>query len=137
MVAGIDRYYQIVRCFRDEDLRADRHWEFTQLDLEMSFATEEDVFSLFEGMFAALWRPSSGVEIATPVPAADATTRRWDAVRVRQARHALRPGARRPHGGVPGQRVPRVRRGRGRRGRGEGVRRARRRGMVRARSWTG
>jgi aspartyl-tRNA synthetase len=66
MVAGLDRYYQIVRCFRDEDLRADRHWEFTQLDLEMSFATEEDVFAAFEGMFAKLWSDVLGVQIPTP-----------------------------------------------------------------------
>ena len=68
MVAGIDRYYQIARCFRDEDLRADRHWEFTQLDAEMSFATEEDVFEVFEGMFAKLWRDVLDVDIATPFP---------------------------------------------------------------------
>jgi aspartyl-tRNA synthetase len=68
MVAGIDRYYQIVRCFRDEDLRADRHWEFTQLDAEISFATEEDVFETFEGMFAALWDDVLGMRITTPFP---------------------------------------------------------------------
>ncbi len=68
MVAGIDRYYQLVRCFRDEDLRADRHWEFTQLDLEMSFATEEDVYEVLEGMFARVWREILGVEIAVPFP---------------------------------------------------------------------
>jgi aspartyl-tRNA synthetase len=68
MVAGIDRYYQIVRCFRDEDLRADRHWEFTQLDAELSFATEEDVFETFEGMFAKLWRDVLDVEVETPFP---------------------------------------------------------------------
>jgi aspartyl-tRNA synthetase len=68
MVAGIDRYYQIVRCFRDEDLRADRHWEFTQLDAELSFATEEDVFETFEGMFATLWGDVLGKEVDTPFP---------------------------------------------------------------------
>jgi len=68
MVAGLDRYYQIARCFRDEDLRADRHWEFTQLDAEMSFATEEDVFEIFEGMFARLWREVLDVDVATPFP---------------------------------------------------------------------
>ena len=66
MVAGMDRYYQLVRCFRDEDLRADRHWEFTQLDLEMSFAGEEDVYEILEGMFAALWREALGAEIQVP-----------------------------------------------------------------------
>jgi len=68
MVAGIDRYYQLVRCFRDEDLRADRHWEFTQLDVEMSFASEEDVYEVLEGMFARVWLEILGVEIAVPFP---------------------------------------------------------------------
>ncbi len=68
MVAGLDRYYQLAHCFRDEDLRADRHWEFTQLDLEMSFATEEDVYGVLEEMFAALWREAAGVEIPRPWP---------------------------------------------------------------------
>ncbi len=66
MVAGLDRYYQIVRCFRDEDLRADRHWEFTQLDLEMSFASEEDVFEALEGMFVRVWTEFLGLEVPTP-----------------------------------------------------------------------
>jgi aspartyl-tRNA synthetase len=68
MVAGFDRYYQIVRCLRDEDLRADRHWEFTQLDIEMSFATEEDVFELLESMFARVWKELLDVDLATPFP---------------------------------------------------------------------
>ncbi|HXF57771.1 MAG TPA: aspartate--tRNA ligase [Actinomycetota bacterium] len=68
MVAGLDRYYQIARCFRDEDPRADRQFEFTQLDVELSFATEEDVFELVEAMFARLMREVLGVEVATPFP---------------------------------------------------------------------
>jgi aspartyl-tRNA synthetase len=68
MVAGLERYYQIVRCFRDEDFRADRTPEFTQLDIEMSFLDEEDVFALSEQLIAALWREILGVELPTPFP---------------------------------------------------------------------
>jgi aspartyl-tRNA synthetase len=68
MVAGLERYYQIARCFRDEDLRADRQPEFTQLDLEASFIDEQDVYSLVEELFTALWREVLGVELATPFP---------------------------------------------------------------------
>src|SRR5438094_9304586 len=66
MVAGIGRYYQIARCLRDEDLRADRVVEITQLDVEMSFCTEEDVFALIEGLWATVWNDVLGIEIATP-----------------------------------------------------------------------
>ena len=68
MVAGQDRYYQIVRCFRDEASRADRGFEFTQLDLEMSFVDEEDVYSLMEPLFAQLVREVHGVEVPAPFP---------------------------------------------------------------------
>jgi aspartyl-tRNA synthetase len=71
MVSGLQRYYQIARCFRDENLRADRQPEFTQLDLEMSFCDEEDVFGLIEGLFARLWRQTVGVTIETPFPRLD------------------------------------------------------------------
>ncbi|HEY8839996.1 MAG TPA: aspartate--tRNA ligase [Candidatus Dormibacteraeota bacterium] len=66
MVSGVHRYYQIARCFRDENLRADRQPEFTQLDIEMSFCDEEDVFGLIEGLFSELWREVLGVELKTP-----------------------------------------------------------------------
>ena len=68
MVAGLERYYQIARCFRDEDFRADRTAEFTQLDVEMSFLDEEDIFGLTEELMATLWREVLGVELATPFP---------------------------------------------------------------------
>ena len=71
MVGGMGRYYQIARCLRDEDLRADRALEFTQLDLEMSFCTEEDVFTLIEGLFARIWREVLGVELEVPFPRID------------------------------------------------------------------
>jgi len=66
MVSGMDRYYQIVKCFRDEDLRADRQPEFTQLDIEMSFVSEEDIFSLTEGLFKIIFKEIKGVDIPTP-----------------------------------------------------------------------
>ncbi|MFH1147199.1 MAG: aspartate--tRNA ligase [Pseudomonadota bacterium] len=66
MIGGMDRYYQIVRCFRDEDLRADRQPEFTQVDMEMSFITEEDVHSIVEGMIACLFKEVLGIDPAIP-----------------------------------------------------------------------
>jgi aspartyl-tRNA synthetase len=68
MIAGFDRYYQIAICFRDEDLRADRVQEITQLDVEMSFPDREELFALQEEMFAAIWRECLGVEIEVPFP---------------------------------------------------------------------
>ncbi len=83
MVAGFERYVQIARCFRDEDLRADRQPEFTQVDVEMSFPTEEDVFELIEGLFTRIF-PLVGIEPRTPFP------------RMRYADAMLRYGSDRP-----------------------------------------
>ncbi len=68
MVAGVEKYYQLAKCFRDEDLRADRQLEFTQIDLEMSFIDREDMYALIEGMMAAIWRETHGTELQTPFP---------------------------------------------------------------------
>ena len=78
MVAGLDRYYQIVRCFRDEDLRADRQPEFTQLDVEMSFVAEEDVLFLVEQMLVDVWAEVLGRDVKAPfarLPYAEAMAR--------------------------------------------------------------
>jgi aspartyl-tRNA synthetase len=66
MVAGVERYFQIARCFRDEDLRADRQMEFTQVDVEASFIDREDVYRIFEGMVKKIWQTVLGVDIPTP-----------------------------------------------------------------------
>jgi aspartyl-tRNA synthetase len=68
MVAGLERYYQIARCYRDEDFRADRQPEFTQLDIEMSFVEQDDVIELGESIVAALWSELAGYEVPRPIP---------------------------------------------------------------------
>ncbi len=68
MVAGVERYYSMARCYRDEDLRADRQPEFTQIDLEMSFIDREDMYALIEGMLKTVWKDVLGIDIPTPFP---------------------------------------------------------------------
>ncbi|MDD5198839.1 MAG: aspartate--tRNA ligase [Terrimicrobiaceae bacterium] len=68
MVAGVEKYFQIARCFRDEDLRADRQPEFTQLDVEASFTSEEEIFGLIERLLATVFKVARGVELAPPFP---------------------------------------------------------------------
>lgn len=68
MVSGLEKYFQIVRCFRDEDLRADRQPEFTQIDIEMSFVRPDDIFTLVEGMLVRLCKDVKGIDVPTPFP---------------------------------------------------------------------
>ena len=106
MVAGLERYYQLARCFRDEDFRADRQPEFTQIDIEMSFVTRDDVVAVAEDLVTRLWGELAGYQVPAPLPQDD-LRRRDGAVRLGQARPALRLRADRPdrvlrRDGVPG-----------------------------------
>ena len=66
MVAGVEKYFQLARCYRDEDLRADRQPEFTQMDIEMSFIEREDIYALIEGLLKRVWKTALNMDMPTP-----------------------------------------------------------------------
>ncbi len=119
MIAGYDRYAQIVKCFRDEDLRADRQPEFTQIDVEMSFIDREDIFAMMEGLMARVFRDVLGEEIRNAHPA-DELPGGDGPVRGRQAGHPVRAGDHGLHGAPVEDRLPGLRRGGGARRRDPG-----------------
>ncbi len=88
MVGGVEKYFQIAKCFRDEDLRADRQPEFTQIDIEASFVRPDDIYALTEGMLAAIFKAARGIDIPTPFPADD-LSRSGRHLRERQTRPAV------------------------------------------------
>ena len=135
MIAGLDRYFQIVKCFRDEDLRADRQPEFTQVDVEISFASESIVFEVIEPLIRDDL-PEAGLEVSAPFP------------RMSYAEAMARYGSDKPDvrggmaiedvsAGVRDDRVRAVSRGARRRRRGARLRDSRRRPAIRARISTG
>jgi aspartyl-tRNA synthetase len=66
MVGGVEKYFQLARCYRDEDLRADRQPEFTQVDIEMSFIEREDIYALIEGLLKRVWKTALNLDVPTP-----------------------------------------------------------------------
>ncbi len=119
MMSGLDRYYQLCRCFRDEDLRADRQPEFTQIDMEMAFISEEDIYEVVEGLITRLLDETAGVKVERPYPRLT-YQECMDRFGLDRPDTALRPGAAGSHPHRPGQRFPHLQRGGGPGGHGQG-----------------